>query len=277
MNSNDFTCIGVVHLLSLPVSPGYDAAGGMRAITARARHDALAYLDAGFDGVLFENFMDVPFFPGPVPASTVASMAAVIISVLDHLDAGTRLEHVFFGVNVLRNDPIAALAIAHATGAGFIRVNVHSGAVVADQGIIESRAHETLRSRRSLDATGVQIWADVQVKHAAPLVQRSILQESDELVNRALADALIFTGPSTGSPVEIDTLHELPGVQRRHPTVPLFLGSGASVDNIDELRDACAHVVQGCIVGSAVKQDGVAANPVDPARARAFIARARAR
>ena len=37
-------------------------------------------------------------------------------------------------MNVLRNDAAAALSIAAVAGATFIRVNVHTGAVVADQG-----------------------------------------------------------------------------------------------------------------------------------------------
>ena len=49
------------------------------------------------------------------------------------------------GINVLRNDAGAAMAVAAASGANFIRVNILIGARVADQGIIQGQAHQLLR------------------------------------------------------------------------------------------------------------------------------------
>ena len=98
-----------------------------------------------------ENFGDAPFDIGPVGPETVAAMTLAV-------DAVRRVVSVPVGVNVLRNDPSSALAIAVATGASFIRVNVHHGAMVADEGILEGRASETLRARTALGAdTNVSI------------------------------------------------------------------------------------------------------------------------
>ena len=72
------------------------------------------------------------------------------------------------GVNVLRNDAATALGIAAATGARFVRINVHTGAMVTDQGVIEGRAAETLRERARLGLDHVRVFADVHVKHATP-------------------------------------------------------------------------------------------------------------
>ncbi len=72
-------------------------------------------------------------------------------------------------MNVLRNDALAALGVAVAAGADFIRVNVHTGAMLTDQGIIQGEADQTLRMRRYLNAERIQIFADVLVKHAVPL------------------------------------------------------------------------------------------------------------
>ena len=58
------------------------------------------------------------------------------------------------GVNVLRNDAAAALAVARVVGARFIRVNVHTGAMWSDQGLLQGRAHETLRRRRKQSRSG---------------------------------------------------------------------------------------------------------------------------
>ena len=95
--------------------------------------DARALRDGGCDGFVVENFGDRPFTRGRVEAETVAAMTRVIAEV-------TAVVRLPFGVNVLRNDALSALAIAAATGAAFIRVNVHTGAMLTDQGIIEGDA-----------------------------------------------------------------------------------------------------------------------------------------
>jgi hypothetical protein len=70
-----------------------------------------------------------------VGAETVASLALCVGAVI--AAAGKTP----VGVNVLRNDARAALGICAATGAKFVRVNVHSGVAATDQGWIEGRAH----------------------------------------------------------------------------------------------------------------------------------------
>ncbi|MBI5628676.1 MAG: BtpA/SgcQ family protein, partial [Candidatus Rokubacteria bacterium] len=133
--------IGMVHLLPLPGSPRWG--GSMDKVIERALEDARALKAGGLDTLLVENYGDVPFTAGRVEAATVAAMTAVIVEI-------KRAVPLPIGVNVLKNDARSSLAVAAATGARFIRVNVHIGAVVADQGIIQSDAHGTLRSRRLL-------------------------------------------------------------------------------------------------------------------------------
>src|SRR6185437_124759 len=108
---------GMVHLAALPGAPGYGRR--LDAIIEAARFDAAALLEAGCDGILFENFGDRPFAK-KATAETVAAMTRVIVDAMRTVSRP-------FGVNILRNDPHAALAIAAATGASFIRVNVHTG------------------------------------------------------------------------------------------------------------------------------------------------------
>ena len=129
--------IGVVHLLALPGSPGWQ--GDLDEVVGHAMRDAEALAQGGIDAVIFENFGDVPFLTGPIPPEAVAAMGVVIDRVAKSID-------VPFGVNVLRNDPIAALGLAYATGGEFIRVNVHTGVMVTDQGIIEGGAAETVET-----------------------------------------------------------------------------------------------------------------------------------
>src|SRR5687768_13732115 len=150
--------IGMVHLLPLPGAPRWG--GSMDAVVERALADAAALEAVGLDGLLVENFLDVPFFPDSVPAETLGAVTVCVREVV-------RASHLPVGVNLLRNDAQGALCVAFATGARFIRVNVHTGLMATDQGLIPGRAHETLRLRSRLGAD-VAIFADVWVKHATP-------------------------------------------------------------------------------------------------------------
>ena len=160
--------IGMVHLRALPGSPRWD--GDMPALLRAALDDARALAEGGADALLVENHGDVPFTARRVDAATVAGMAVAIAEIRRALPLP-------IGVNVLKNDVRSALAVAAATGARFVRVNVHVGAVATDQGIIESDAHDTLRYRRLL-GVDVAILADVQAKHGLPLAPMPIEQEA---------------------------------------------------------------------------------------------------
>jgi membrane complex biogenesis BtpA family protein len=247
--------IGTIHLAALPGAP--DFGGDLEVVRERALRDARALAAAGVDALILENFGDAPFFPDAVPPETVATMA-VLASAL------AQTVTVPVGVNVLRNDARAALGIAAAAGLSFLRVNVHAGTRITDQGIVSGRAHETVRIRRALGLERVAILADVHVKHSAPLGTRTIGEESAELAERAHADAVLVTGSATGkapSPAEIAEV-------RRSVTVPVLVASGVDPQSAEVLLENA----DGCIVGSALKVDGRAGNEVDPMRAREVIA-----
>jgi membrane complex biogenesis BtpA family protein len=246
--------VGMVHLLPLPGSAGWG--GSMDGVLSRATLDARTLVDGGLHGVVVENYGDVPYFPGPVPAETVASMAAVVTALRGELD-------VPLGVNVLRNDGPAALAVAAAAGAAFIRVNVHTGSMFTDQGLIQGRAHETLRLRATLRAS-VAVFADVFVKHADPPAGTRLEDAARDARQRGLADALIVSGDSTGRPTDPAVVTR---VKEAVPDVPVWVGSGATPETARlHLRTA-----DGLIVGSALQRDGVAGRPVDAERVRRFM------
>lgn len=246
--------IGMVHLKPLPGSPLYS--GHRDEIFEAARADVQALEQGGVAAILVENFGDAPFFPDRVPAETVAFIAAII----QYLKSNCNLP---FGVNVLRNDGYAAVAIAAATGAQFVRINVLSGAAVTDQGIISSNAHHIARMRRNLDAE-VKIFADLQVKHATALGIIPIELAATELIERALADAVICTGAATGSAVNLE---ELAALRKQFPNRPLIAGSGVTAENAAAIFD----FADAAIVGTYFKVDGKVSNPVDPERVRAMI------
>lgn len=250
--------IGMVHLLPLPGAPSWD--GSMEAVVERAVADAEILSAEGYDGVIVENYADAPFFGGPVTPETVAAMARVTAEVV----ATTTLP---VGVNVLRNDARAALAVAAATGARFIRVNVHTGSMWTDQGLLEGRAAETLRARAAL-APDVAILADVHVKHAVPPAGQRIGGAAADAWHRGRADALVVSGGGTGEPTAGS---DVEAARASVPEATVLIGSGATPDTIGSLL----NVADGVIVGSAIMHDGRAGSGVDRARAAALIAAAR--
>jgi len=247
----------MVHLGPLPGSPRF--LGGFDTVISAAVGDAIRLDEAGFDAIGVENFGDAPFFADDVPKVTVAAMTRAISAI-----AGVTGKTIV--VNVLRNDAAAALAVAAATGAAFVRVNVLAGTMWTDQGPIVGRAAEVTRLRRAI-APEVGILADVFVKHATPAPGATIEQAAEELADRALADALIVSGTSTGRAPDLATVRK---VASAVPGIPILLGSGVTEDTLAGFL-AVAH---GVIVGTAVKMDGITTNPVDPILAKSFAAAA---
>ena len=248
--------IGVVHLGPLPGSPGY---GSLADVVESAVRDARAYAAGGAHAVIVENYGDAPFFKDRLPPETVAGLTRCAGAVRDAVELPV-------GINALRNDAHAALAVAAAVDAAFVRVNVHAGVIATDQGLIEGRAAETLRLRRALGAD-TRIVADVHVKHGRPLFSSDIAQAARDLVHRGGADAVVVSGAATGTPTAMEDLQRVRGAL---PAAVLMAGSGVTEANVAEaLRYADA-----VIVGTAVKENGVTTAPVDPARLERFVARA---
>jgi len=245
--------IGVIHLQPLPGSPRWN--GDWEGVLQRAVADARAYEDSGADAVFIENFGDLPFPKAGVGPETVACMAAAACAVR----AAVRLP---LGFNVLRNDARAALALCAACRGGFIRVNVLTGAMLTDQGVIEGNAAEVLRYRRAI-CPEAKILADVLVKHAAPLGPWPIERAALDTLERAFADGLIVTGPGTGLAADVEQVKRVRAVC---PQARVLVGSGVTTEN----AAAFLPFADGFIVGSSLKVDGLAANPVDPKRVAAL-------
>jgi membrane complex biogenesis BtpA family protein len=244
----------MVHLKPLPGSPGYG--GSMDEVMEAALRDAGALDLGGADGMIIENYGDMPFHAGRVGPETVAAMTCIAREIRKSVNRP-------LGINVLRNDAGSALAIASVIGCAFIRVNVHAGVTATDQGLISGRADETLRLR-SQWKSNVKIWADVDVKHGSPLCGLSIGDRAEDLAHRAFADAVIVTGKATGRPVSVGHLAE---VKARLPGTPVIAGSGVTADN---LREILAHA-DGVIAGTSLKKHSVTGSPVDEGSVRRLV------
>jgi membrane complex biogenesis BtpA family protein len=244
--------IGCIHLMPLPGSPRYG--GRMGEVYDAALAEVEIFRRHAIDGLIVENFRDKPFYPDRIPAETIAALTALTREVV-------RAALVPVGVNALRNDAQAAVAIATAAEAQFIRVNVHMNAVVSEQGIIQGESHNTLRLRAALRSE-VLIFADVGVKHAAPLAGRGLAVEAKDLADRGLADAVIVSGEMTGSEARMEDVD----IVRRNTHLPILIGSGATAENLHKVYSK----VDGFIVGSYFKKDGKADNLVDEKRVKTF-------
>jgi membrane complex biogenesis BtpA family protein len=252
------TVIGMLHLAALPGSPGFS--GEMSSIRDHLLRDAELLVAGGVHSLMMENFGDVPFYPGRVPVSVATQMTALAAEVRRRFPA------VPLGINVLRNDGLTALAVAYASGADFIRVNVLCGARVADQGLLQGIAHDLLRDRMQLKADHIRIFADVDVKHSAALAQRPIADEVDDTIHRGLAGALVVSGAGTGKPTD---LGKVKAVKAAAGKTPVYIGSGITAETIGNYLP----FADGFIVGTAFKVDGVATAAVDPDRVSSFMRR----
>lgn len=245
--------LGVVHLGALPSASRHDS---MAKVLGGAMQDAMAYAQAGFDGLVIENFGDAPFHRGtaddPVPPDVPAALAVAA----DRIAQQTSLP---IGINCLRNDGIAALGVASVVSAQWVRVNVLTGAYVTDQGLIAGDAARLASYRRQLRVQ-TTLLADFLVKHAKPLVEFDLVAAARDLAERSGADGLVLSGSRTGQPVDVELLDT---VRQAVGAFPIWIGSGLSPDNAEQLWPRC----NGAIVGTLCKVDGKSNNPVDPERA----------
>jgi hypothetical protein len=247
--------IGMVHTLSLPGAPLYDSAAGMRRIVEHARVEADTLAEAGFHALLYCNEADMPWATR-LDSETVSAMTAVVGEVQAKIDLP-------FGINMLI-DPTASIAIAHATGARFVRAFV-TGGYVGDMGVFHTDGAGTLRLRSRIGAGSVRILANITAGFSVPLAERPIEDAAKGAVFAGLADAVVVNAAAAGVPVEASLVAR---VAAAVPDTPVVVGTGAAEHNVGALM----AVADGFIVGSSIKRDGQTLNPVDPARAKAFMA-----
>ena len=243
--------IGVVHLLPLPGSPRWG--GSMRAVIDRAEEEANILEQGGVNGIIVENFGDVPFRTGRLDPETISGMTVAVGRVMETVSVPV-------GINMLRNDALSALGIAAVTGAKFIRVNVHYGVMAAEEGLIEGEAFQTMRRRQALNAD-VKVLADVLVKHAVPLRPVDLGLIARETAQRGLADGLIVSGAATG---EETARSDVSVVRRAVPDSLVLVGSGVTEENISRVIEHS----DGAIIGTSLKEGGIVTNRVDPERVR---------
>lgn len=250
--------VGMIHVQALPGTPRHQMS--IDEIARIATDEATILADAGFDALIIENMHDVPYLRREVGPEIIAAMTRIGLAVR------AAAPDLPLGVQVLAGANRAALAVAQAIGARFIRAEGFVFASVADEGLLdEADAGPLLRYRKSIGADDIAILADIRKKHSSHAITADIsLAEMATATAFFSADGVIVTGTATGEPTSVD---EVRAVRSAMTDTMLLVGSGVTPDTA---ADLLTHA-DALIVGSALKQDGVWSNPIDPDRAQAFV------
>lgn len=246
--------IGMVHFLPLPSAPQHDASGDMSKILKAAQQDLEDLQQGGIDAVMFCNEHDRPYTLGADPA-VISAMACLIGELKKNI-------HVPFGVDVLW-DPQAALAVARASSAQFVR-EIFSGVYASDMGLWNTDVGKAARYRHQICADDVRVLYNINAEFAAPLAPRSLRDVAKSVVFSSIPDGVCVSGAMTGESVNVESLRIVKEVVGE---VPVFINTGARRENIAQLIQSA----DGVIVGSSLKIDGNTWNPVDPERVKSFM------
>jgi membrane complex biogenesis BtpA family protein len=253
--------IGMVHLMPLPGSPAYNG-WTIDSIVENALREAKILVENGVDGLIVENMWDLPYYAGDeIPPEEIAAHSIAAREVVKSVNVPV-------GITCIHNGGRAALGIAKAAGAEFIRVCLYTGSLIWDTGQIDhGNATELMRLRKLLHAWDIRFFADVYKKHAVtfPGITPEIHANWTDFY---LADAIIVTGKMTGVEPELDLLKT---VKETVGETPVIIGSGANIENIERLLS----IADGAIVGTFFKVKGITQNPVDPERVRKFMEKVR--
>ncbi|NPV69458.1 MAG: BtpA/SgcQ family protein [Firmicutes bacterium] len=251
--------IGMIHVQAMPGAPTYDEAGGMERLIRGAQADRDALVAGGVDAVMFCNEYDRPYLTRVGP-EVIAAMTRVVAEVSRGLP-------VPFGVDVLW-DPVAAISIANATGASFVR-EVFTGVYSSDLGLWDTCAGEALRFRRNIGATRVRLFYNIVPEFAAPLAERPLETVARTAVFSSLADGICVSGYMAGAATPLDALKK---VKDTLPDTPVFANTGVTPETVAKILE----IADGCVVGTAFKEDRKTFSPVSRANVVEFMEKVKA-
>ncbi|XP_050458584.1 uncharacterized protein F13E9.13, mitochondrial isoform X2 [Cataglyphis hispanica] len=252
--------IAMVHVGALPGTPRYR--GCTEKIVENAVEEASLYAKYNVDGILIENMHDIPYVRQKDLSPEITTMMTRICLEVRKVVP----QNIACGVQILAGCNKEAIAVAKAVGLQFIRAEGFVFSHIADEGFIDANAGTLLRYRRQIDANNVLVFADVKKKHSSHAITSDVsLLETVKAAEFFLADGVILTGNVTGEEVNVRDLTEVR--ERVVARLPLLIGSGVTLDNVDNY----ANVADALIVGSHLKIAGRWENAPDPERIQAFI------
>jgi membrane complex biogenesis BtpA family protein len=249
--------IAMAHIPALPGTPRYDEVGGIGKMLDCVLEDVEKLIRGGVDAIMFCNEDDRPYiFKAGI--EQITAMTAIVTR--------SAPKNIPFGVDFLW-DPMAAMAIGHATGASFIR-EVITGTYESDMGFWSPNAGELLRFQRNIGAQEIKIFFNVEPEFGSPIGSRPLALRAKSALVSSLADAILISGPMAGIRPDPSKFRE---VRESIPDTPILLNTGAKVDNLAEYF----ALTDGVIVGSSLKVDGYTWNKVDEQRVVDFMEKAK--
>lgn len=246
--------IAMVHLLPLPGRPLHDSGTGMRAIVDALRRDLDILQEGGVDGLLFCNEGDRPY-PLHTDRAQIAAQAAAI----GELRPAIRLP---YGVDMLW-DPMAALAVARAVDAQFVR-EVFTGVYDSDMGLWQPDAAAALDYRHRIGGDNIRLFFNIEPEFARPLSPRPIGALAHSVVVSSLADVILISGAMAGALANLDHISE---AKAAIPETPVLANTGVKIETVRQTLT----IADGVIVGTGLKYNGYTWNPVDPERVKRFM------
>lgn len=245
---------GMVHVGALPGTPRYQ--GDLTKVIKTAVHEAKIYETAGLDGIILENMHDLPYLNRQVGPEITAAMTSIATQIRKEIKLP-------IGIQILAGANKQALAVAQAASLQFVRCEGFVFAHIADEGFMHSDAGQLLRYRKLLEAEDVAIFTDIKKKHSAHNLTSDVnIEQTAKAAEFFLTDGVIVSGNSTGETADIVELKTL-----KHLSVPIFIGSGLTADNISQYW----NLAQGFIVGSYFKKEGIWKNAIAPQRLQKFM------
>lgn len=210
-------------------------------------------VENGFDGIIIQDMNGMPVKQFAKP-ETIAYMTRVGMEI--------RKKYPNLVIGILVNwDGVAALSVAHAIGADFVRVeHLYTGTGVTSAGILQAQCVEICELRKKIQSN-IPIYADIYEVHGVPIGRKSYGDAAWEAVNEAFADGLFVSGKTIAESIEI-----IKEIKAKVPNTPVLLGGGANGDNIRELL----QYYDGVSVATWIK-NGDMKNPIDPTRAKKFM------
>lgn len=149
------------------------------------------------------------------------------------------------GIILEANNPSAAMYIANACGADFIRQKVFIGAMVKAGGVMTGRAGEVWEARKDMDRP-VRVLTDIYDRTGVPLGPLPIETAAGQALKYG-SDGLILTGKNFEESLDLADR-----VRKQYPQAPVYLGGGITEKNVGEAVKHC----DGMIVSSCLLEDG---------------------
>jgi membrane complex biogenesis BtpA family protein len=225
----------------------------MKGVLELLKRDVDALQRAGVDSLLFCNETDLPYQRRTGP-EVAAAMAAVIGELRPSLS-------VPYGVDVLW-DPYAALAIARATQAVFVR-EVFTGVFESDMGLLAPDFGEIAAYRTAIGADDIAIFANITPEFSRSISDRPVAERAKGAEYMGV-DALLISGPAAGVGVNLKDLRDS---KRALKEAPILANTGVRHETAAEILS----IADGAVVGTSLKADGVTWNAVDESRALEMV------